>query len=109
MNARVEAANASLEQAKENLATSKSLAGVVENKEDAINVSEDDTEKDVFGKTSERIQQGLASLQSSLQELRTSAEQMIEEEQNAIKRPRLESQPTENASAVPHGENPGFG
>lgn len=64
LNERVEAAQASLDQAKENLATTKSQAGV-DTKEDSMQVSEDDNDKDVAGKTSARIKEGLSNLHSA--------------------------------------------
>lgn len=89
MNERVTSALDALEQAKDSLAKAKSTAGI-ETKEDAMTVSEEEPEKDVAGPTADRIKEGLTSLQSNLEALKASAEQMVEDEQQALKRPRLE-------------------
>ena len=73
-------------------------------------VSDDDTvkqDKDATNSTADRIKEGISNLHTSLDALRTSAEQMVEEEHQALKRPRLEPGPTD---AVPpaSGEASGF-
>eukprot|EP00435_Cladocopium_sp_Y103_P046155 s216_g13.t1 len=104
---RVNAAVLSLEHAKENLAKSKSSAGV-ETKEDSMNISDDDTDlakKDVSNATAERIQESLTGLHTSLAQMKSSAEKMVEEEHQALKRPRLE--PTPETPSVPPPDGPG--
>lgn len=109
MNERVNAAMEALESAKESLAKAKSTAGV-EAKDDTMNVSDDDQDKDLTGPAAERIQEGLTSLQSSLEALQTSAAQMLEDEQKALKRPRLEAKSENGAKpSESTGHVPGFG
>ena len=96
-----------LDQAKVNLAKSKQTAGV-EVKDDAMTISEDDTEKDVSGPAAEKIKQGISNLHSSLEALKSSAEQMVEEEQQALKRPRTNAFAPES-HAPKTGEMPDFG
>jgi len=107
MAERVTAAVDALDQAKVNLAKSKQTAGV-EVKDDAMTISEDDTEKDVSGPAAEKIKQGISNLHSSLEALKSSAEQMVEEEQQALKRPRTTAFAPE-PSAPNSGEMPDFG
>ena len=107
LNERVETAQAALEQAKINLATTKSQAGV-ESKEESMQISEDENDKDAAGKTSARIKEGLSNLHTSLEALKSSAELMVEEEQKSIKRPRLET-PAEAAAPSDNTELPGSG
>ena len=90
---RVTAASQALENAKNNLATTKSAAGV-EHKDDAMANSEDDMDKDIAGQTSQRIQEGISNLHHSLKQLQSQADQMVEDEQKALKRPRIAT-PTE--------------
>jgi hypothetical protein len=109
MNERVIAAQTALDQAKENLATAKASAGI-EAKDDNMNVSDEEQDKDLTGTASHRIQEGLTSLQTNLEALQQSATQMLEDEQKALKRPRIEekqdhgTKPSEPSAAVP-----GFG
>ena len=106
MNERVTAAQTALEQAKENLATAKASAGI-ESKDDTMNVSDEEQDKDLTGTASHRIQEGLTSLQTNLEALQQSATQMLEDEQKALKRPRIEekpdhgTKPSEPSSTVP--------
>jgi len=104
---RVAAATEALESAKVNLAQSKQAAGV-EVKEDSMTISEDDTDKDVSGQAAERIKEGICNLHTSLEALKSSAEQMVEEEHKALKRPRLDASPTD-VVANAHPANTGFG
>ena len=104
---RVTAAVEALDQAKVNLAKSKQTAGV-EVKDDAMTISEDDTEKDVSGPTAEKIKQGISNPHSSLEALKSSAEQMVEEEQQALKRPRTNAF-APDSHATNTGEMPDFG
>lgn len=109
MNARVTTAMEALEQAKESLAKAKSTAGI-ETKEDAMAVSDEEAQ-DLAGPTADRITEGLTNLQTSLEALQTSAAQMVEDEQKALKRPRLEDN-TADTHAKPsesHGPHTGFG
>lgn len=108
LNERVETAQAALDQAKENLATTKSQAGV-EGKDAAMQISDDENDKDIAGATSARIKEGLSNLHTSLEALKTSAEQLVEEEQKSIKRPRLEPQVPETVPASPGKDAPGSG
>ena len=85
LNERVDAAQLALEQAKESLATTKSQAGM-DAKDETMQVSEDENDKDVAGRTSARIKEGLSNLHTSLAALKTSADQLVEEEQKAIKK-----------------------
>ena len=80
MNERVSSAMEALDQAKECLAKAKSTAGI-EAKEDAMTVSDEEPDKDLAGSTADRIKEGLTNLQTSLEALQTSAEQMVEDEQ----------------------------
>ena len=73
-----------------------------------MTISEDDTEKDVSGPAAEKIKQGISNLHSSLEALKSSAEQMVEEEQQALKRPRTTAFAPE-PSAPNSGEMPDFG
>jgi hypothetical protein len=107
MAERVTAAAEALETAKVNLAQSKQAAGV-EVKEDAMTISEDDTDKDVSGQTAERIKEGICNLHTSLEALKSSAEQMVEEEHKALKRPRIDASPTD-ATTHAHPSSTGFG
>jgi len=91
MTERVSTALEALEQAKLNLATMKTAAGM-DVQEDHMVVSDDDTvkqDKDATNSTADRIKEGISNLHTSLDALRTSAEQMVEEEHQALKRPRL--------------------
>ena len=110
MSERVSSAMETLEQAKEALAKAKSTAGI-EAKEDAMAVSDEDPEKDLTGPAADRIKDGLTSLQTNLEALRNSAEQMVEDEQKALKRPRLDENAPDNASKPSdmHSSHPGFG
>ena len=92
MTERVSAALEALEQAKLNLATLKTAAGM-DIKEDQMVVSDDDNvkqDKDTTNNTADRIKEGISNLHTSLDALRTSAEQMVEEEHKALKRPTLD-------------------
>ena len=53
----------------------------------------DKADKDLPHKTADKIKEGLASLHTSLDALRQSADQAVEDEQKALKRPRLEEKP----------------
>ena len=109
MNERVSSAMEALDQAKECLAKAKSTAGI-EAKEDAMTVSDEEPDKDLAGSTADRIKEGLTNLQTSLEALQTSAEQMVEDEQKALKRPRLDPAHAEAAKpSEPHGGATGFG
>lgn len=109
MAERVATAQTALEQAKENLASAKASAGI-EAKDDTMNVSDEEQDKDLSGGASVRIQEGLTSLQTSLEALQTSATQMLEDEQKALKRPRLEEKPANGAKEPDSsGMVPGFG
>eukprot|EP00435_Cladocopium_sp_Y103_P050690 s495_g15.t1 len=106
---RVNAAVQSLEMAKETLAKSKSSAGV-ETKEDSMNISDDDQDlakKDVSNATAEHIKESLTGLHSSLEQMKNSADKMVEQEQQALKRPRLEVPPDQPNAPPPEG--PGLG
>jgi len=110
MNERVTTAMEALDQARESLAKAKSTAGI-ETKEDAMTVSDEEPEKDLAGPTADRIKEGLTNLQTSLEALQTSAEQMVEDEQKALKRPRLEEN-NQDTTAKPSDSRaslPGFG
>ena len=109
MNERVNTAMEALNQAKESLAKAKSTAGV-EAKEDTMAISDEEPDKEIAGSTADRIQEGLTNLQSSLEALQTSAEQMVEDEQKALKRPRLDTGQLDSAkpSELP-GAASGFG
>ncbi|CAL1143827.1 unnamed protein product [Cladocopium goreaui] len=109
MNERVNTAMEALNQAKESLAKAKSTAGV-EAKEDTMAISDEEPDKEIAGCTADRIQEGLTNLQSSLEALQTSAEQMVEDEQKALKRPRLDTGQLDSAkpSELP-GAASGFG
>ena len=81
-----------------------------ETKEDSMAVSDEEAQ-DIAGPTADRITEGLTNLQSSLEALQTSAAQMVEDEQKALKRPRLDdgsgdSHPKPSDS---HGAHAGFG
>ena len=108
MMERVSAATAALQEAKANLANTKTLAGV-EQKEDLQPASDDemDKDKDIAGQTSQRIQEGIQNLHNSLKQVQSSADQMVEEEQKAIKRPRLEHNKEANADMA-NAEDGGF-
>lgn len=109
MTERVSAALEALEQAKLNLATMKTAAGM-DIKEDHMVVSDDDTvkqDKDTTNNTADRIKEGISNLHTSLDALRTSAEQMVEEEHKALKRPRLDPN-TVDALPSASGEASGF-
>ena len=109
MNERVSSAMEALDQAKECLAKAKSTAGI-EAKEDAMTVSDEEPDKDLAGSTADRIKEGLTNLQTSLEALQTSAEQMVEDEQKALKRPRLDPAHTEAPKpSESHGGATGFG
>ena len=109
MNERVNAAMEALDQARESLAKAKSTAGI-ETKEDAMAVSDEEPDKDLAGSTADRIKEGLTNLQTSLEALQSSAEQMVEDEQKALKRPRLDSAHVEAAKPSElHGTAAGFG
>ena len=99
LNERVDAAQLALEQAKESLATTKSQAGM-DAKDETMQVSEDENDKDVAGRTSARIKEGLSNLHTSLAALKTSADQLVEEEQKAIKRPRIEPQQADSTDSA---------
>ena len=105
---RVNTATTALQEAKANLANTKTLAGV-EQKEEMHPASEDDMDKDkdIAGQTSQRIQEGIQNLHHSLKQLQSSADQMVEEEQKALKRPRLEHNKEANAETA-NAENSGF-
>ena len=105
---RVQKAAEALAQAKETLAKTKSLAGV-ENREEAM--SEDDTEKaakEVNITAADKIKEGITNLHTSLDALRSTADQMVEEEQKALKRPRLEPK-TGDSSNGSTGDGTSFG
>ena len=51
-----------------------------------MTVSDEEPEKDLAGPTADRIKEGLTNLQTSLEALQTSAEQMVEDEQKALKK-----------------------
>lgn len=110
MNERVNSAMEALDQAKESLAKAKSTAGI-ETKEDTMAISDEETDKDLAGSTADKIKEGLTNLQTSLAALQSSAEQMVEDEQKALKRPRLDegtsgvAEKPSNAS----GAHSGFG
>jgi len=109
MNERVSSAMEALDQAKECLAKAKSTAGI-EAKEDAMTVSDEEPDKDLAGSTADRIKEGLSNLQTSLEALQTSAEQMVEDEQKALKRPRLDPAHAEAPKpSESHGCATGFG
>ena len=109
MNERVTAAQTALEQARESLATAKASAGI-ETKDDTMNVSDEEQDKDLTGTASHRIQEGLTSLQTNLEALQQSATQMLEDEQKALKRPRIEEKPDNGAKpSEPSATVPGFG
>eukprot|EP00435_Cladocopium_sp_Y103_P030710 s1969_g7.t1 len=108
---RVNNAINALEQAKENLAKTKSSVGV-ESKEDAMGVSEDDADlakKDLTDAASVKILESFTGLQTSLEAMKTSAEQMVEAEQHALKRPRLDPQNPNADGDNPPPNGPGFG
>lgn len=108
MTERVHKALEQLEQAKDTLAKTQSLAGV-EHKEDGM--SEDEADKDakaVNTNAADKIKEGISNLHSSLEALRSSADQMVEDEQKALKRPRLEPKTNDAGPAAP-GTAPGFG
>eukprot|EP00435_Cladocopium_sp_Y103_P042148 s3646_g11.t1 len=103
---RVNNAIQALEQAKENLTKSKSSAGV-ESKEDSMGISEDDADlakKDLTDAAAEKITESFKGLHTSLEAMKTSAEQMVVEERQALKRPRLEQE-----ADPPPPTGPGFG
>ena len=109
MTERVTAAFEALEQAKLNLATTKTAAGL-DLKEDQMVISDDDNvkqDKATSNSTADRIKEGIDNLHTSLDALRTSAEQMVEEEHKALKRPRLDPGTTE-AMPSGNGDNSGF-
>lgn len=110
MNERVNSAMEALEHAKESLATAKSTAGI-EVKEDTMAISDEEPDKDLAGCTADRIKEGLTNLQTSLAALQSSAEQMVEDEQKALKRPRIEESPPNVAEkpSMPSGAVSGFG
>lgn len=105
---RVQKAVEALAQAKDALAKTQSQAGV-ELKEDGM--SEDDAEKEakvVNTNAADKIKEGISNLHTSLEALRSSADQMVEDEQKTLKRPRLESKTPEGCpSSSPAA--PGFG
>lgn len=73
-------------------------------------VSDEEPDKDLAGSTADRIKEGLTNLQTSLEALQSSAEQMVEDEQKALKRPRLDSAHVEAAKPSElHGTAAGFG
>ena len=108
LNERVDAAQLALEQAKESLATTKSQAGM-DAKDETMQVSEDENDKDVAGRTSARIKEGLSNLHTSLAALKTSADQLVEEEQKAIKRPRIEPQQADSTESALGKDSHGSG
>ena len=100
---RVQAAQEALSAAKENLAKSKSTMGM-ENKDETMTVSDeetDKTDKDLPHKTADKIKEGLVNLHTSLDALRQSADQAVEDEQKALKRPRLEEKPIGVSGSMP--------
>ena len=107
VNDRVKAAEDALKTAKENLSTMKAQAGA-DNKDEQM-MSEEESTKDLPVNHSDCIQTGLANLQSSLNALKSSAEQMVEEEQHVLKRPRIEPLPSDVPPGVLPSEKPGFG
>ena len=110
MNDRVSTAMDALEQAKDSLAKAKSTAGI-EMKEDSMAISDEEADKEIAGNTADRIKEGLSNLQSSLAALQNSAEQMVEDEQKALKRPRIEETQQGGAEkpSMPSGAATGFG
>ena len=76
----------------------------IDAKDDAMAISDeegDKTDKDLPHKTADKIKEGLASLHTSLDALRQSADQAVEDEQKALKRPRLEEKPGVANSSMP--------
>ena len=105
---RVHKATEALEQAKEVLASTKSAAGV-ESKEDAM--SEDETDKatkEANSNAADKIKEGISNLHTSLEALKSSADQMVEDEQKALKRPRIEAVRGEPSNVSPL-DGSGFG
>ena len=96
----------SLDAAKTHLAQLKSSAGA-DNKDDSMNVSDDDIVKDVSGATAQNIKEGIHNLHQSLQELKSSADQLEADEQHALKRPRIAKE-SEEATATPNTEATAF-
>ena len=86
-----------LKTAKSNLAQLKASAGA-DSKDESMAISDDEVDKDITGATATKIKEGITSLHQSLQQLQTSAELMAEEEQHALKRPRIEK---DNAEMPP--------
>ena len=105
---RVQKAMEALEQARETLATTKSAAGV-ESREDAMSDEETDkTTKEVNSNAADKIKEGITNLHTSLGALRSSADQRVEDEQKALKRPRLDGVRGESSNALPP-DGPNFG
>ena len=101
LSERVATAQEALSTAKSHLVKSQGLASA-EDKEDAM-VSDDEhdkNEKDVTSNTSDRIHQGLTGLCVSLDALKQSADQAVEAEQQALKRPRLEPKDANTAGGA---------
>ena len=104
LSARVPSAKESLANAKEVLSTSKFSAGV-DAKEVAATMSDEEPDKDLSAATAAKISEGFTQLSSGLQTLQAQAEQAEKEEQQAMKRPRVNppSSGTEEALPTPFG------
>eukprot|EP00435_Cladocopium_sp_Y103_P025498 s1969_g6.t1 len=107
MTERVTSAMQNLEQAKDSLAKSKSSAGVDSRDDTNASDEEMDCKKEVSNAAADRIKETLSGLQANLEAMKTSAEQMVEEEQHALKRPRIEVVPETKPVSPPDGT--GFG
>lgn len=104
---RVQKATEALAQARETLASTKTAAGV-ENREDAMSEEDSEKAKEATINAADKIKEGITSLHTSLEALRSSADQMLEDEQKALKRPRLEAARGDSSTASPL-DGSGFG
>ena len=108
MTDKVQKATEALAQARETLASTKIAAGV-ENRDEAMSEDEADKEtKEANSNAADKIKEGITSLHTSLEALRTSANQMLEDEQKALKRPRLADSKEDSSHASPP-DGSGFG
>ena len=99
---RVQAAKDALTAAKETLSTSKVAAGV-DSREEAAAMSEEEGEKDLSAATAAKISGGFTQLSTGLQTLQQQAEQAEKEEQQAMKRPRVDPPGAEHSTPAPFG------
>ena len=105
---RVAVAQEALATARTHLTRTQESAGV-EVKEDAMHISDEETDKtnkDATTNASDQIQQGLAGLRDSLDALKKSADKAAEEEQQALKRPRIESKEAPGPGGYPEVSRP---